>query len=137
MPKDPNQKALDDNDGRRQELVDRFGPDILIGLATDKPATPRRTFGQRVVQDRKKAQRLANQERQKEIMREALQVQNKADAYQRVVDNARNGHPSSPSDLAAAALYAVEQGIVERPSTIERLMSQAEQARRFEPMDAA
>ena len=133
MAQDPY-KAEHDNDARREQLRAVFGDDIFQGLATDQPAANRRPLGQRVVQERRRQQRQANQERQMAIMREALAVQNKADAYARVVDNARNRHPSSPSDLAAAALHAVEQGIVQPPSTITRLMDQARAAREYQPM---
>lgn len=133
MTRTQDQAAAEDE--RRRYLAATFGEDVLVGLATDQPATPRRPLGQVIVQERRRVRREAAQERLKDIMREALQAQDKADAYGRVVENARQGHPSSSADLAKAAHYALEQGIVQPPSTITRLMDQARAS--YEPIDAA
>jgi hypothetical protein len=113
----------------RDRLVALFGPDILTGLPTDPPAANTRPLGQRLLQDRRRTQREARQEQQKAIMRQAVAAKNKADAYARVVDNTQNRRVSSAQDLAAAADYAVEAGIVDPPSTITRLMDQSRLAR--------
>jgi hypothetical protein len=122
---------------RREYIRKTFGEDALIGLATDQPARNSRPLGQRVLADRRKARQQARRELNQAVMAEALQVEDKAAAYARVIENARNGHPSRPADLAAAAHHALDAGIVDPPSSIARLIGQAKRSRQYEPMGAA
>jgi hypothetical protein len=116
--------------GSRSWAEEFGGDDVLIGLATDPPARNSRPLGQRVVQDLQRARREAQRERDQDILREAVVVDGKARAYERVMAAEHAGHPSSPADLAKAAHHAIEAGIVDPPSSIARLMRQAQHQRR-------
>jgi hypothetical protein len=125
------------NEERKRYLRQTFHDEsIFVGLATDQPVRPSRpTLGQRVVQDRRKRQREARRERNQETMRQAVVAEDKAAAYARVVADVQARKMPTDQDLELAAAHALETGVVNPPTSIERLLDQSRKARRFEPMD--
>jgi hypothetical protein len=119
---DQDQAHHERNDSWRRELVERFGEDILVGLPTDpaptgKPTRSAQLYGRR----RDQAMRARRLTAAKETISTAAALDADRRAYDRVLDQAQEGHPVSPADLLAAERHAKRHGLVPVKTSAEKM----------------
>jgi hypothetical protein len=117
-------------DERRRYLVDTFGENILTGTALDPPpAHPGRT-AKLIDRARREQLREERQRQADETLDAALELELDRDAFATVMNNKRDGLPSSPADKARATRYVRANNII-RSSTPQRLAAQGRLGRKW------
>jgi hypothetical protein len=111
----------------RRYLVDQFGPEITIGLATDEPATSQRpSSAQTIVKERDEALAEIAREDRDERLAAAIAHDQDRQAFDRVAAGT-----GSDRDRVAADRHAQRHGLVPKRSSAERLIAASERARRL------
>jgi hypothetical protein len=116
------------NDSRRRALVETFGSDILVGLATDpEPGTG--TTAQAIAQDHYDSLRRAREQEQLAALAADAEVYADDQTRQQVRDAMVQGRPVAASDLDAAERALRRDPNRPRASSAHRLIAQARRMR--------
>jgi nucleotide-binding universal stress UspA family protein len=123
-----NQNLSEDQERAASEadrLAAIFGPDVLIGLATDQVTPSRRpSSAQQHVRERNQALRQRQREDQAADLAVVAALDQDRQAYDRY-----QAHPTE-QDQHAAYRHAQRHNLVPKRSTVDKLIRQGEQARR-------
>ena len=102
---------------RRRYLVDTFGEDVLVGLATDPPAASSRS-AEKHAKNYYGRRREAHLERVQDTVTAAAGLRADQDAYERAMADPER---ASVQDQVAADRHIRRHGLVPRLSTAQRL----------------
>jgi hypothetical protein len=116
-----DQEDQDQDQARRAYLVETFGPDVLVGLATDPAPTGTTKSALAYEKRRRTAARDARLDEARETISAAAQLDADRRAYDRVMDQMQAGQEVTAADLLAAGRHAHAQGLVPPQSSAEKL----------------
>jgi hypothetical protein len=103
--------------------------DLSVYQPQDQPAPPGpRSSAMRIDRDQREAAREARRQQHRDVIEAAGKLEDDRDAYDRVMENRRTRRPSSPADQAAAARYALAQGIVQPKTLVQRQLDAKERS---------
>jgi SOS response regulatory protein OraA/RecX len=120
MTHDNLQEDQEQHQAYRDYLARTFGPEVLVGLATDSPSTSHRS-AQRHVQDRNQALRDHQHDQDVELVAVAAREQDEDEALEVVLRKMRRGGGRVPQGSMANARRALLRRGYHQGSTAERL----------------